>query len=138
MQKNTFAAVYLAALYMKDFEQCMEDEWLAIVPVDLLVEPTFLQAMQQLPEKAMQYDAEMALLGITPTYNAPQYGYIETASEKVEPQICYIQQFNEKPSTEVAKQLIHQGALWNSGVFVFQIKTLLQVLREFSLPLHYE
>ena len=139
IQKGTFAAVCLAALYMKDFGQCSGDEWLAIVPVDIVVEPAFLQVMQQLPESASQYNAEMALLGITPKYTAPQYGYIDLAlEENSDSRVSRIKQFIEKPSTEVAKQLIQRGALWNSGVYVFQIKTLIQVLRTFSLPLHYE
>lgn len=137
-RKDTFAAVCLATLYVKDFERCAEDEWVAIVPVDILVEPSFLQALQQLPEIAIQYNADIALLGLTPTYIAPQYGYIELASDNAQSNVCYVEQFIEKPSTEMAKQLIHQGALWNSGVYVFQIKTILKMLRRYSLPLQYK
>jgi mannose-1-phosphate guanylyltransferase len=138
MQKDTFAAVCLATLYAKDLEHCADDEWVAILPVDILVEPSFLQAVQKLPDLAMQYDADIALVGLTPTYIAPQYGYIEVAPDNAQSNICTIQQFIEKPSFEMTKQLIHQGALWNSGVYVFQIKTILQMLRRYALPLQYE
>ena len=138
VRKNTFFAICLAALYMKDIEHCKEDEWLTILPVDLLVETSFLKAIQQLLEIAMQNDAEMGLLGFPPTYIEPEYGYIDITHSSVNEHISYVHQFIEKPSIQVAKQLIDRGALWNSGVYVFQLKTLLQVLSKLSFPLHYE
>ena len=138
MPKNTMAAICLAALYAKDIERCEKDEWLAIVPVDVLVEPSFLQAVQQLPEKVMQNQAEIGLVGITPTYIAPQYGYIDLAPDNAGANVSHVQRLVDKPTIEVATLLIHQGALWNSGVYVVQIKTLLQMMHKFSLPLQYQ
>lgn len=138
VQKNTFSAICLAALYMKEIEQCNEDEWIAILPVDLLIKPSFLHAVQQLPKLAMQHDAPIGLIGFPPTYIETEKGYIDISPGSTNGHISIIQQFIEMPSMEVAKQLIDQGALWNSGVYVFQIKTLLQVLNKLSFPIQYE
>ena len=138
IQKNTFSAICLAALYMKDIEKCNEDEWLAVLPVDLLVEPSFLHAVQQLPKIAMQHAAEIGLVGFPPTYIDPETGYIDISLGSSNGHISTIQRFIEMPSIEVAKQLIDRGAMWNSGVFVFQLKTLLHVLNKLSFPLQYE
>ena len=138
VHKSTFTAVCLAAIYLKEVELCQEDEWLAILPDDFIMDAAFFQAIQQLPENMMHNDAQLGLLGIKPTSTNPQISYIDISPYHTKGPVFPIRQLIEKPSTESAKELIACGALWNSGAYVFQIKTLLQVLSSYSLPLHYE
>ena len=41
-----------------------------------------------------------------------------------------VKTFKEKPSVEVAKEYITQGALWNGGVFAYKLKYVLQKAHE--------
>lgn len=67
------------------------------------------------------------LLGIAPNEAEVAYGWIEPArpvSPKYAP-IARVLRFWEKPSREVAKDLLARGCLWNSFVMVARISTLL-------------
>ncbi|MFC6789305.1 mannose-1-phosphate guanylyltransferase/mannose-6-phosphate isomerase [Methylobacterium komagatae] len=75
-------------------------------------------------------------LGIVPTSPSTAYGYIqpgsplpgaagEAGSRKVE-------RFLEKPKADRAEQLIAEGALWNSGYFLFRADVMLDELRTHS------
>lgn len=72
-------------------------------------------------------------LGIVPTAPSTAYGYIqpgsplpgaagEAGSRKVE-------RFLEKPKADRAEQLIAEGALWNSGYFLFRADVMLDEMR---------
>ena len=138
LHKSTFAAVCLAALYLKEVELCQEDEWIAILPDDFIMDEDFFQAIQKLPENMMYYNAQLGLLGFKPTSPNPQSSYIDISPYDTKGPVFPIHQLIENPSTESAKELIARGALWNSGAYVLQLNTVLQVLRSYSLPLHYE
>jgi mannose-1-phosphate guanylyltransferase len=43
-----------------------------------------------------------------------------------------VKRFTEKPTEVVAKRLIRQGALWNSGIFVWKAATLLELLQRYQ------
>lgn len=66
-------------------------------------------------------------MGVEPTYPSEKYGYIipETKDE-----ISKVQTFKEKPNAEIAAEYIEQGALWNGGVFAYQLKYVLQKAHE--------
>ncbi len=92
----------------------------------------FAQTLQAAGALASQ-TAAIVTLGITPTYAATGYGYIEQG----EPQGEFaglpgfkVQRFTEKPDRETAAQFIATGRFsWNSGMFVFQARTMLAELR---------
>jgi mannose-1-phosphate guanylyltransferase len=68
-------------------------------------------------------------IGITPTYPATGYGYIEygNASGEVKP----VSRFVEKPNLEKAKEYIAQGGyVWNSGIFVFKASVILDEFKK--------
>ncbi len=75
----------------------------------------------------------IATLGVAPTYPAIGYGYIEQgeslgifrgiATYKVN-------RFTEKPTRDIAESFLCNGRFsWNSGIFVFQLRTILNELR---------
>jgi mannose-1-phosphate guanylyltransferase len=69
------------------------------------------------------------LLGIPADSAETGYGWIEpNQSLNTEPEIFSVRRFWEKPTAEVATQLLGQGCLWNSFVMVARLSTLLGLL----------
>lgn len=64
-------------------------------------------------------------LGVPPTRPDTGYGYIQF-EETAEPRPYYkVKTFTEKPSLEVAQTFLRTGDfLWNSGMFIFSLKTI--------------
>jgi len=80
---------------------------------------------------------DIITLGIKPTKPETGYGYIETEE-------CYIGEpaqvirFWEKPSYDRAEEYVEAGNyLWNSGMFIFKIKTILESIEQ-NMPNHWE
>jgi mannose-1-phosphate guanylyltransferase len=71
----------------------------------------------------------LVTLGITPTYPATGYGYIQQG-EPLDDQYRYpvyqVERFVEKPNEQTAQQLLRTGNhSWNSGMFVWRADTIL-------------
>lgn len=60
----------------------------------------------------------LVTVGILPTRPDVAYGYIEPG-EPIDDRARRVRRFTEKPTEEVAAQLIDAGALWNSGLFAW-------------------
>ena len=77
--------------------------------------------------------------GIRPDRPATGYGYI-VAGEKQESEIgevFRIERFTEKPDRKTAEELIGAGnAYWNSGIFAFRAKHLLDEMKNLAPPFH--
>lgn len=69
--------------------------------------------------------------GIVPVRPATEFGYIRPGAE-VMPEINAVARFIEKPSAEVARNLIAEGCLWNSGNFLAQSFILTEELTQFE------
>jgi mannose-1-phosphate guanylyltransferase len=72
----------------------------------------------------------LVTLGITPTYPATGYGYIQQG-EPLEGEYRYpvyeVKRFKEKPDEATAQQLLRSGDhSWNSGMFVWRADTILK------------
>jgi mannose-1-phosphate guanylyltransferase len=65
------------------------------------------------------------LLGIKPESPETGYGWIEPALAVRDTPAFMVGHFWEKPNSELAKQLLGRGCLWNSFVMVGQLTTLL-------------
>jgi len=74
---------------------------------------------------ALKEDA-LATIGIVPVSPCPNYGYIECGEILNGPdKISRVKCFREKPSVEEAVRLLASGNYkWNSGMFVFPLKTI--------------
>lgn len=79
---------------------------------------------------ALALEGDLVTLGITPTYGATGYGYIERGEARG----MYgglpafrVASFKEKPSGDVAQGYVADGQhYWNSGMFVWQVDRLRQ------------
>lgn len=127
-QKNTAGAILLAAKYLTDVLACPQDEVFAVCSSDHILSPdsALLEALAQ--AEAVAKEGKHVLMGIAPHKPETAYGYIQTAPSSGAATREVIQ-FVEKPSRALAEQYILQGDfLWNSGIFTFQISTLLEEL----------
>lgn len=101
-------------------------------PSDHFITPedSFRQTIQEALALAKKKQ-EIVTVGIKPTFPSSQYGYIQrTKDGSVE---CFI----EKPTTQKAKQYLEDGNyFWNSGIFIFPVRTLLKAIQEFLPGLH--
>lgn len=74
----------------------------------------------------------LVTLGLKPTKPATGYGYIQYVDEPSESGFYKVKTFTEKPSLEIARTFIKSGDfLWNSGMFVWKAKTILEAIRKY-------
>lgn len=126
-RRDTFPAIALSTAYLVDVMNVDPNESVVVCPVDPYVEDDYFDAVKRLGEQADKGEANLVLMGIEPTYPSEKYGYIIPETEKA---TSFVKTFKEKPTTEVAKQYISQGALWNGGVFAYKLKYVLDKAHE--------
>ena len=121
-RRDTFPAIALATAYLVDVMQVDPEESVVVCPVDPYVQDDYFAALKELAIQADKGEANLVLMGIEPTYPSEKYGYIIPESTE---QTAMVQTFKEKPNAKVAEEYIAQGALWNGGVFAYQLKYVL-------------
>lgn len=126
-RRDTFPAIALAAVYLKDVQGVGEEESVVVCPVDPYVENDYFEALKALGDRAAVSSANLVLMGIEPTYPSEKYGYIIPIGKE---QVSKVSMFKEKPTQEVAKDYIAKGALWNGGVFAFKLGYVLNRAHE--------
>lgn len=136
-RRDTFPAIALAASYFYSMTDATLDDVVAVLPVDPYVETSFFERILDLEDLVNRTDADLALMGVQPTYPSEKYGYIVPAKGEKKDYID-VDHFTEKPKQELAKQLIANSALWNCGVFAFRLRYVIAKLEELCLPLNYE
>ncbi|WP_201713113.1 sugar phosphate nucleotidyltransferase [Rossellomorea arthrocnemi] len=136
-RKDTFPAIALAAVYLYSVEGCSLDEAIGVLPVDPFVEDHFFETITELERALHESGADLALLGVTPTYPSEKYGYIVPGSD-TSGDFINVSKFCEKPNETAAKKLIHQRALWNCGVFSFRLGYMIQLLKRKNIPVQYD
>ncbi|HET8845508.1 MAG TPA: sugar phosphate nucleotidyltransferase, partial [Ktedonobacteraceae bacterium] len=94
---------------------------------------TFRNALVLAHKTASQ--GHLVTLGIKPTAPETGYGYIcyaEQFSEDFEHKAFYGERFVEKPDLPTARQYLEDGHyVWNSGMFIWQVKTILKELHTY-------
>lgn len=136
-RRDTFAAIALAATFLYSVKSVSLNEVVTILPVDPFVEDDFFNRIKDLEKVIKSSNAELALIGVKPTYPSEKYGYIVPKFEAVN-DILTVSHFKEKPKEETAKNLIKENALWNCGVFAFKLDYIINKLIELGLPIQYE
>ncbi|HIK45252.1 MAG TPA: mannose-1-phosphate guanylyltransferase [Leptolyngbyaceae cyanobacterium M65_K2018_010] len=107
---------------------------LGFFPADHWIADTdaFAQTIRGAADLAMAQNA-IATLGITPSYAATGYGYIEQGDPvgTYESLTAYrVSRFTEKPDAKTAETFIASGRFsWNSGMFVFPAQVMLKELK---------
>lgn len=135
-RRDTFPAISLASSYLYS-NKVDEDEIVVVLPVDPYVEDTFFERVKVLEEVIQHSNADIALIGVKPTYPSSKYGYIVPKNNQENDNYFFVNNFTEKPDEEVAQELIKRNAFWNCGVFAFKLKYLINILKEKNIPLDY-
>ncbi|NOX19768.1 MAG: mannose-1-phosphate guanylyltransferase/mannose-6-phosphate isomerase [Nitrospirae bacterium] len=127
--RNTAPAIALGVRYCIDRLGCSEDEVIFVSPSDHIIRPIdkFQHYLEQAESAAR--DGFIVTFGITPTKPETGYGYIKINKNSSEKGYFKVERFTEKPDLETAKQYLSEGGYyWNSGMFAFSIKTIIQEL----------
>ena len=131
VRRNTAPCITYACdkIYSAD-----RDATVIITPADhiILQQDKFLDVIQ----KSIDFVSDNGLLvtlGIKPTKPATGYGYIQFIDDNHSTTGFYkVKTFTEKPSLEIARTFLKSGDfLWNSGMFVWKAKTILEAVRKY-------
>ena len=137
--KNTAPCIGLAAIMLKQLDP---DAVMAILPADHKIEKAskFREVLAAAEQFALKKDC-LVTIGIHPTYPSTGYGYIQYNGKEDEINnvpVYSVKTFAEKPDFKTAERFIQSGDfLWNSGMFVWKVKTILSEIEE-SLPELYD
>ena len=134
-RRDTFPAIALSAAYLRDARGISEDAPVVVCPVDPYVDNDYFEALKALNDRAAVSDANLVLMGIEPTYPSEKYGYIIPQGKEA---VSKVSMFKEKPTQDVARSYISQGALWNGGVFAFRLGYVLNRAHELLDFVDYE
>lgn len=136
-RRDTFPAIALAAVYLFSVKGCRLDEVVGMLPVDPYVDNGFFNRVHDLEKALKSSGADLALMGVKPTYPSAKYGYIIPKALNGADYLT-VDYFKEKPSEAEAESLIAENALWNCGVFAFRLDYIIDLLIERGLPTDYE
>ena len=137
--RNTAAAIGVAAGRIQRVDP---DAAMVVLPADHAIRPTdvFVTTFLAAVERAGQADV-LLTVGILPTGPATGYGYIEAADEVArigDHPVHAVASFTEKPDAATAAEFIaSKRYYWNSGMFVWRVRTLLDAFAT-HLPAHHE
>ena len=88
---------------------------------------------QRVINNALQFTANgnaIVTVGIKPNRPETGYGYVH-ASDAAADEIHKVQAFKEKPDLDTAKTYLADGNyLWNAGIFIWNIRTIMDALRK--------
>ena len=128
--RDTANAVGLAAAVVADVDPEAE---LAVVSADHLIRPVerFAAALRSAFDAVTARPRALVTLGITPTYPATGFGYVQRGAATGLPGVAEAASFREKPDRATAEAYLDTGEyLWNSGMFVWRARTVLDALAE--------
>jgi mannose-1-phosphate guanylyltransferase/mannose-6-phosphate isomerase len=123
--KNTAAAIAVAAYHVLEK---YSDAILLVLSSDHIIQniPAFFNSIELAIKQAKK--SKLVIFGINPINPHTGYGYInfESSNDK---DVFFVKKFVEKPSKSKAISFIQNGNyLWNSGMFMFSAKTLIEEL----------
>lgn len=128
--RNTAPCIGLGAVHMA---KKYDDAIMLVLPSDHLIKfnKMFLSVLKDSCDIA-EKDRNLVTIGITPAYAETGYGYIKFDSHVMEGRAYKVDRFVEKPSLEVAKEYLEtEEYLWNSGMFVWKLSSILYNLERF-------
>ncbi|GMA16010.1 mannose-1-phosphate guanylyltransferase [Deinococcus metallilatus] len=129
--RDTAPAVLYAALRVA---QEAPDAVMGVFPADHRI--TDPGAFGQVVRRAISVahtTGQLVTLGITPTFAATGYGYIQRGELLLDGELpAYrVDRFTEKPDAQTARTLVADGRYtWNSGMFIWRVEAILAAFRQ--------
>ena len=130
MARDTANAVGLTAALVADEDP---DAELAVVSADHVITPVhrFADALSTAYSVLAERPRALVTLGIRPTSPATGFGYVQRGAATGVPGVAEAASFREKPDRATAQSYVASGDyLWNSGMFVWRARTVLDALAE--------
>jgi mannose-1-phosphate guanylyltransferase len=136
--KNTAPCIGLAALHLL---RASPEAIMIVLPADHHISRTdqFIKALQSAVSLIQQQPEALATIGIEPTFPATGYGYIQRGEPFAfdHSRAFQVRAFAEKPTLEVAAQFFSSGEfLWNSGIFIWRCRTILNYIEQLMPDLY--
>lgn len=128
--RNTAAAILTAALLRKDTPEAV----LMALPSDHAITDEAHFQKKITKAAALAVKGSIVTLGIHPDHAATGYGYLHVDGGNQDALV--VSEFAEKPTeTRAAAMLAQGGWLWNSGMFLFRVDTILRAFEEHAQDL---
>jgi mannose-1-phosphate guanylyltransferase len=133
--RNTAPAISFAAEVLR---KRVGDAVMVVLPADHLIHD--IEAFQETLRNAIQVAVDskgLVTIGIKPTHPETGYGYIQLNNDEAATPYhavgAYpVVTFAEKPSLETAKRFLESGDfVWNSGMFIFKVSSILNSIAEY-------
>ena len=149
-KRNTAPCIGLAALCVSRHDP---HATMVVMPADHVIGPNqlFQQSVRFAAGLVDLHPQRIVTFGIRPSYPAESFGYIERGEQMgplgdcpdfreakmglspsgQPPPVYQVKQFREKPDAETAAEYLASGRFyWNSGIFVWKARTILDALAE--------
>lgn len=130
VSRNTAPCIGLGATHIsKKYEEAI----MIVLPSDHLIRynSMFINVLKDACDVASKGN-NLVTIGITPDYPETGYGYIKFNPNNCQGRSFEVERFVEKPNLEVAKEyLASEEYLWNSGMFVWKISSILHNIEQF-------
>lgn len=123
--RNTAPCIGLGAVHI---QKKYKDALMVVLPSDHLVKfPNLFLATVQDACRIAEKRSNLVTIGIAPDYPETGYGYIKFRQDKPEGRAYQVERFVEKPTLKMAKEYLDsEEYLWNSGMFVWKISSILE------------
>jgi mannose-1-phosphate guanylyltransferase len=128
--RDTANAVGLTAALVAETDP---DAELAVVSADHVIRPVdrFAAGLETAYAALAARPGALVTLGIPPTSPATGFGYVQLGAPTGVPGVAEAASFREKPDRATAEAYLASGTyLWNSGMFVWRARTVLDALAE--------
>ncbi len=130
VRRNTAPCIAYACdkIYQRD-----PNATVIITPADHLIlqEDRFITVIAKCIEFVSHNDL-LVTIGLKPTKPSTGYGYIQYVDEPTHGEFFKVKTFTEKPSLDIARTFLKSGDfLWNSGMFVWKAKTIMEAIRKY-------
>ncbi len=129
-KRDTAPCIGLAALLISRDDP---EATMVVTPADHVIRPiaAFQRAISQAAALVDREPRRIVTFGIRPTYAAESFGYIERGAALDGPGLYEVAKFHEKPPVALAAQYLAAGNFyWNSGIFVWKARTILESLQQ--------
>ena len=133
--RNTAACIGLASIMI---EEKSKDAVTIVLPADHIIRDkiSFYNTLKTSAKFANESKG-LVTIGIVPTRPETGYGYIQIDDSFVSDNIHKVLTFAEKPNYATAVRFLESGDfLWNSGMFIWRIDSVLEEIRKFMPELY--
>ncbi len=126
--RNTAPAIGLGAFTLFAFDP---ESVMIVLPADHHIKDR--NAFYRCVKKAVSIAVEgyLVTFGIVPTRSETGYGYIEPGKQ-IRDGVCVVKKFKEKPGQKKANEYTKKRFLWNSGIFVWKTKNIIEEFKRFQ------